>query len=52
MLSVMFSGLAFATVELGIFSKKDIDCEPVATSSVTTGSDPVHCQSRSTSRES
>ena len=40
MLSVMFSGLAFATVELGMFSKKDIDCEPVATSSVTTGSDP------------
>ena len=40
MLSVRFSGFAFATVEFGIFSKKDIDCKPVATSSVTTGSDP------------
>ena len=40
MLSVIFSGFAFATVEFGIFSKKDIDCESVATSSVTAGSDP------------
>ena len=39
MLSVMFSGFAFATVEFGIFSKKDIDCERAATSSVTAGSD-------------